>query len=508
MKSALGLALALWFAVWSVPAFGQSYQEGLKAFEAGEFDRAFEIWRPLADRGDPVAQYSLGKLFERGGGAIEQDFAKAARWYRVAASQGIAAAQNNLALMHAQGRGVDRNVKQAIDLWLSAADRNHPMAQYNLGLAFFRGEGVQKDEREAAGWFRRAADAGLSDAQYAMGQMNRLGRILSKDEAKALAWYERAASQGHREAKKQSQLLQAAGIESQDPGPPQVAPTAVASRQAPAEPEAEAVAQVAPAAGAAPEPSAEPQSTVIVPETAAPASPSAAQTGQTVAQTTAQSAPATTQISEATSRSQTTDAQINGDVTATATTAAAGDDGRGGGVPLPRRKPAVPQLAMQTMAPLNNGAEQSAMAAPAADDADDASDAAYSIATPSASPSASGVEATASEYSVQAGAAAAGTAPAATQQAARTPSGAGGIQVWLASERDPDDAMKLWAGTQARFADVLGDAQPAVTEVSVGEGGTFFRLMAGPLASPEAARDLCALMRLKDEDAFCKVLQN
>ena len=86
---------------------------------------------------------------------------QAARWYRVASRQGIAAAQNNLALMHAQGRGVDRNLDQAINLWFKAARQNHAMAQYNLGLAFYRGEGLDKDTREGcrlvSAWRRTSA---------------------------------------------------------------------------------------------------------------------------------------------------------------------------------------------------------------------------------------------------------------------------------------------------------------------------------------------------------------
>ena len=107
-----GLVLLLMAFIWAGSAFAQTYEEGLKAFEAEKYDQAYRIWQPLADAGDPIAQYSLGKLFERGGGSIRQDFGQAARWYRSAAAQGVAAAQNNLALMHAQGRGTPRDVDQ------------------------------------------------------------------------------------------------------------------------------------------------------------------------------------------------------------------------------------------------------------------------------------------------------------------------------------------------------------------------------------------------------------
>ena len=46
------------------------YRDGLTAFEAGDYDGAYVFWKPLAENGYAVAQYSLAKLYERGGGAI------------------------------------------------------------------------------------------------------------------------------------------------------------------------------------------------------------------------------------------------------------------------------------------------------------------------------------------------------------------------------------------------------------------------------------------------------
>ena len=126
----------------------ETYDAGLRAYEAGDHAKALKVWGPLAEGGHEKAQYSLGKLLENGGGPVQQDAAGAAKWYQRAADQGLSAAQNNLGLMYAQGRGVPRDVARAARLWLAAAEKDHTIAQFNLGLAYFRGEGGEVIDEE------------------------------------------------------------------------------------------------------------------------------------------------------------------------------------------------------------------------------------------------------------------------------------------------------------------------------------------------------------------------
>ena len=53
--------------------------------------------RPLAEQGVDVAQTTLGIMYERGLGGLAQDDAEAVKWYRKAAEQGVAFAQDRLA---------------------------------------------------------------------------------------------------------------------------------------------------------------------------------------------------------------------------------------------------------------------------------------------------------------------------------------------------------------------------------------------------------------------------
>ncbi len=66
--------------------------------------------------GDPVAQFSLGVMYDFGEGVPEDD-AEAVRWYRKAADQGLAQAQHNLGTLYANGEGVPQDHVIAL-MWL------------------------------------------------------------------------------------------------------------------------------------------------------------------------------------------------------------------------------------------------------------------------------------------------------------------------------------------------------------------------------------------------------
>ena len=70
------------------------YQEGLDAYDAGDYATAMKEWRPLAEQGNADAQYNLGFMNSNGNG-VPQDDVEAVKWYRLAADQGDADARGN-----------------------------------------------------------------------------------------------------------------------------------------------------------------------------------------------------------------------------------------------------------------------------------------------------------------------------------------------------------------------------------------------------------------------------
>jgi uncharacterized protein len=100
------------------------------------------VWfQKAAEQGNSESQYMLGQLYEDGGmgklvresdgssrvippggdAAIPKDFGQAAKWYRKAADQGNALAQNHLGSLYAEGNGVPQDYAEAY-FWLSLAN--------------------------------------------------------------------------------------------------------------------------------------------------------------------------------------------------------------------------------------------------------------------------------------------------------------------------------------------------------------------------------------------------
>jgi uncharacterized protein len=91
--------------------------------------------------GFPAAQNNLGLMYARGKGVLQND-AVAVTWYRKAAARHYAPAESNLGFMYLQGRGVPADTKEAAKLFRKAAKTGNGAAQYNLGLLYYLGSGV------------------------------------------------------------------------------------------------------------------------------------------------------------------------------------------------------------------------------------------------------------------------------------------------------------------------------------------------------------------------------
>ena len=77
----------------------EKIKKAFEAFDKKDFRTSFEIFKPLAEQGDPKAQFNLGFLYRIGQG-VNQDYQKAYHWYLLSAEQGYAEAQFKIGLMH------------------------------------------------------------------------------------------------------------------------------------------------------------------------------------------------------------------------------------------------------------------------------------------------------------------------------------------------------------------------------------------------------------------------
>jgi hypothetical protein len=103
----------------ATPVVAGDLEDGLAAYQAGDYQKAFRLWKSLAEQGDAGVQFNLGVMYARGEGVPEDD-AKAVHWYRKAAEQGSAKAHISLGLMYYKGEGVPEDFVRAY-AWTSIA---------------------------------------------------------------------------------------------------------------------------------------------------------------------------------------------------------------------------------------------------------------------------------------------------------------------------------------------------------------------------------------------------
>ena len=133
-----------------------------------DYNKAAEYFRKAAEQGHATAQDNLGECYYYGRG-IGQDYEEAVKWYHKSAEQGYASAQNNLGVCYENGHGVGKDAEEAVKWYRKAAEQGYASAQNNLGLCYENGRGVGKDAEEAVKWYRKAAEQGDASAQHNLG---------------------------------------------------------------------------------------------------------------------------------------------------------------------------------------------------------------------------------------------------------------------------------------------------------------------------------------------------
>ena len=152
------IAVVLSIVCLAVPAWAD-YKAGEDAYNRGDYATALREWRPLAERGEALAQYNLGLLYRKGRG-VPQDDVQARQWYEKAAAQGQAKAQYNLGTLYLNGSGVPKDYQQALRWFRMAADQGEALAQTKIGIMYDDGQGVPHDFVQAHKWYNLAATNG------------------------------------------------------------------------------------------------------------------------------------------------------------------------------------------------------------------------------------------------------------------------------------------------------------------------------------------------------------
>ncbi len=146
------------------------YQDKLKAEIGADYTGAFAKFQKRAASGDAKAQYKIGYMYEEGLG-VEQDAAKALKWY------------------------------------ISSAEMGFDQAQLQLGIRLLNGRDVKAKPIEAAEWFEKSAEQGNMDARLWLANMNQMGNGIPRNNHTAFKLFELAAKQGSAYAQKKTAIM-------------------------------------------------------------------------------------------------------------------------------------------------------------------------------------------------------------------------------------------------------------------------------------------------------------
>jgi TPR repeat protein len=140
-----------------------------------------------AKAGDADAQFRVASAYDTGRGA-PRDGKEAMTWYRLAADQGNAEAQNSVG----SGLQAEKRYMEALPWYERASAQGHALATNNLAYLYDVGLGVTQDRRKGFDLYTRGAELGSVDAMWNIANMYGAGQLGKTDMVMACVWTTRA----------------------------------------------------------------------------------------------------------------------------------------------------------------------------------------------------------------------------------------------------------------------------------------------------------------------------
>ena len=102
-------------------------------------------------------------------GKIEDNYSsqdsKKAMHFKLEAEKGDATSQCNYGICLINGKGVNKNLKEAAYWFKKSAEQGNAKGQLNYGVCLLKGIGIEKNEKEASKWLKKSSDQGNAKAK-------------------------------------------------------------------------------------------------------------------------------------------------------------------------------------------------------------------------------------------------------------------------------------------------------------------------------------------------------
>ena len=135
-------------------------QQGIRAYSDRNYETAYKNFSRSVEYGREKAKYHLAVMFAEGNG-VEQDYKKAAQLLNDAAKAGSSDAELMLGLFYVQGDGVAQNPEKGFEFISAAAKKDNDVAMYYLGHLYASGIGVKQNFDTALEWMEKAKENGF-----------------------------------------------------------------------------------------------------------------------------------------------------------------------------------------------------------------------------------------------------------------------------------------------------------------------------------------------------------
>lgn len=180
----------------------EAARSGFLALRAGDTSRGMTALEYAAEQGHTAAEWKLGRMYADGDQVPKNDLRAFQYFSRIAnrhaednpeAPQSRFVSNAFVALGHYYLTGIPEQVQadngRAREMfWYAASYFADPDAQYNLARMYLDGRGAQRDPRQAARWLGLAANKGQYQAQAMLGHMLFKGEHVPRQAARGLMW--------------------------------------------------------------------------------------------------------------------------------------------------------------------------------------------------------------------------------------------------------------------------------------------------------------------------------
>tara|TARA_B100001057_G_scaffold158674_1_gene159210 strand:- start:4125 stop:4817 length:693 start_codon:yes stop_codon:yes gene_type:complete len=124
----------------------------------------------------------------------QNNYLKAATWFKLAAVQGLKNAQYILGVLYDTGVGLAKDENQAFLWYHAAANRHHPMAQFNIANFYLERENGKDDFANALRWFELASKNGVDEAAHNVSILSIVDKFSKLKKSDILKLYTREPS--------------------------------------------------------------------------------------------------------------------------------------------------------------------------------------------------------------------------------------------------------------------------------------------------------------------------